>query len=71
MTPHHERLATIELDADTDLVITVDAIGRLDLREWTKTGDLKFPSRSGVAAPRAALTALIAALRKAQWRDAA
>jgi hypothetical protein len=60
-----ERLAVIELDADTDIVVSIDQLGRIDLREWTQTGDLKFPSKHGVAVPRAVLRDLIAALSEA------
>jgi len=66
-----DRIAVIELEDGSDLVVSIDQLGRVDVREWTQTGDLKFPSKHGVACPRSALTALIDALRKAKRREAA
>jgi hypothetical protein len=59
------RVATIPLDDDTDLVVSLDAQGDLDLRRWTQTGDLKFPSKHGATVPRGSVRDLIEALREA------
>jgi hypothetical protein len=68
---HRVRLATIPLNSDADLVVSVDSEGAIDLRIWTPSGDLKFPSKSGVTVPRWALRDLIEALKAAKRRDAA
>ena len=66
-----DRLATIALDDGSDLVVSLDANGDLDLRRWTPTGDLKSPSKHGVSVPRWALGDLIDALKAAKRRAAA
>ena len=68
---HRTRLATIPLDDGSDLVVSLDAHGDLDLRRWTPTGDLQFPSKNGVTVPRHVLRDLIDALRNAKRRGAA
>lgn len=37
-------IARIALDDGSELVVSIDERGRTDLRLWTPTGDLKFPS---------------------------
>ena len=49
-------IARIPLDDDTDLVVSLDAHGDLDLRRWTQTGHLKFPSKHGVTIPHYAVS---------------
>ena len=57
--------ARIPLD-DTDLVISVvEPQGAIDLRLWTQTGGVKFPSKIGITIPRYALRAVIDALVQA------
>ena len=65
------KLAVITIDDDLDLVVSLDQIGRVDLREWSRTGDYKYPTKNGCAIPRSSVTALIDALRKAKRRAVA
>jgi hypothetical protein len=67
---HRTSLAVISLDDGSDLVVSIDADGDLDLRRWTQTGDLKFPSRNGVTVPHEHLNDLIDALKAAKRRAA-
>ena len=64
------RLAAIPLDRD-ELVVSVDERDRIDVRLWTDTGGIRFPSKHGIAVPRHALPEIIAALELARRRDAA
>jgi hypothetical protein len=61
----HERLtlSRISLDDGNDLVVSVEHRDRVDLRLWTPSGDLKFPSKQGMSVPRYALRDLIEALK--------
>ena len=65
-----DRLTTIPLDDGSDLVVSVDDLGRIDIREWRLCGYAKFPSRHGIACPRSALGKLIDALNAAKRREA-
>jgi hypothetical protein len=65
------RLATIPLDNGSDLVVSLTADGDADVRLWTRTGDLKFPSKDGVSIPHYAVHAVIDALKQAKRRTAA
>jgi hypothetical protein len=70
MTHHRDTIARIALDNGSDLVVSIDADGDLDLRRWTPTGDLKFPSKHGVTIPAYAMHAVIDALTQARRRAA-
>ena len=59
-------IARIALDDGSELVVSIDERGRTDLRLWTPTGDLKFPSKHGLTVSRYALREVIAALREAK-----
>jgi hypothetical protein len=66
------RVAVARIPVGQDeLVVSIDEHDRIDLRIWTRTGDLKFPSKHGVTVPRHALRDLIDALMAARRRDAA
>ena len=44
LLPVREMKITVTLDDGSELVVSIDERGRTDLRLWTPTGDLKFPS---------------------------
>ena len=62
-------LACIPIGQD-ELVVSLDGHGNHDLRLWTLTGDLRFPSKAGITFPRERLDEVIAALNAAKRRAA-
>ena len=59
-------LARVPLGAVDELVISIDEHGDIDLRRWTFTGGLRFPSKRGVTLPPSLLPDVIAALERAK-----
>jgi len=57
-------VARIPLDRD-ELVISVIDGGKIDVRVWTPTGGIKFPSKNGVTFPGHCLREVLDALRSA------
>ncbi len=66
---HRHAIARIPLGQD-ELVVSIDERGDLDLRIWTPSGDLRFPSKHGVSVPKWALRDLIDALQQAKRKAA-
>jgi hypothetical protein len=58
---HRTRIAAIPIGKD-EFVVSIDEHGRIDLRLWTMTGDMRFPSGKGFSLPRHLISDLIAAL---------
>lgn len=67
---HRIAIARIPVDRD-ELVVSVDERDRIDIRLWTDTSGVRFPSKSGVTVERWALPDLINALQRAKRRNAA
>jgi len=63
-THHRDTIARIPLNDGSEIVVSVDTDGAADLRRWTRTGDLKFPSGKGVLIPSYAVRAVIDALKQ-------
>lgn len=55
-------IARIPVDQN-ELVISVDVAGMIDIRLWTETGGLKFPSKAGVSFPGHCVRDVLDALR--------
>jgi hypothetical protein len=62
---HLTPLARIPLDDGSDLVVSLDADGAVDLREWTITGYTSMPTGKGGAIPKHAISQMIDALKSA------
>ena len=54
-----------------ELVVSLTDHDKLDLRLWTLSGSIGFPSRNGLTINLDDLPALIAALRRVARKDAA
>ncbi len=66
------RLAIARIPIGQDeLVVSVDEHDRIDIRLWTETGGVRFPSKHGVTVPRSALRDLIDAMKAAKRGAAA
>jgi hypothetical protein len=58
------RIARIPIGVD-ELVVSVDDRDHVDVRLWTDTSGVRFPSKHGVTVPRHVINDLINALRSA------
>lgn len=58
-------IARIDIGGGRDVVVS-RAGDLIDVRIWTATGNLKFPSKHGLTIPLDKASALIAALRQAR-----
>jgi hypothetical protein len=63
--PRRTPVARVSLGRD-ELVVSLDGHGNVDLRLWTDTGGIHFPSKSGITFPRERLDDLIDALQGAR-----
>lgn len=55
-------IARIPVDQN-ELVISIDHAGMIDMRIWTPTGGVKFPSKHGVSFPARCVRDVLDALR--------
>ena len=51
MQTRRQVFGRMPLGAVDELVISIDEHGDIDLRRWTFTGGLRFPSKRGVTLP--------------------
>jgi hypothetical protein len=67
---HRARLATIPLDDFSEIVVSEDASGAIDIREWRLCGYAEMATVNSFAISRQHVADLIAALRRAKRRAA-